>query len=159
MDMIARDLWPELNPDDRDVLMSLCCSEEQYALKNNTLDITYPSVIETIQSLSVKENFFVVSNCQSGYIELMLEKTGLGSCVKDFECYGNTHKGKAENILLLSQRNQLVSPIYIGDTQGDSDACKQCGVPFIWASYGFGTSDSYIEKLSRFSELASLLGD
>ena len=153
MDVIADDLWPNLDVSQRDIILSLCCSEEHVALKENTLDITYPSVVETIKELASVTNFFVVSNCQDGYIQLMLEKTGLESYVKDFECFGRTGKGKAENIQMLIQRNQLIAPVYVGDIQGDADACRQAGVPFIWASYGFGQVSDYVATLEKFSDL------
>ena len=153
MDVIADDLWPNLSKSQKEILLSNCCTEEQVALKNNTLDITYPTVVETIRELSETSNFFVVSNCQDGYIQLMLEKTGLEDYVKDFECFGRTGKGKAENIQMLVQRNQLTSPVYVGDIQGDCDACRQAGVPFIWAAYGFGNVLDYVAKLEKFSDL------
>ncbi len=153
MDVIADDLWPNLSKSQKEILLSNCCTEEQVALKNNTLDITYPTVVETIRELSAASNFFVVSNCQDGYIQLMLEKTGLEDYVKDFECFGRTGKGKAENIQMLVQRNQLTSPVYVGDIQGDCDACRQAGVPFIWAAYGFGNVSDYVAKLEKFSDL------
>jgi phosphoglycolate phosphatase len=153
MDVIADDLWPELDEKQRDILLSNCCTEEHVALKENKLDITYPSVVDTIKELSAVTNFFVVSNCQDGYIQLTLEKTGLEPYVKDFECFGRTGKGKAENIQMLVQRNQLVAPVYVGDIQGDCDACHQAGVPFIWAAYGFGDVSDYVAKLEKFSDL------
>ena len=82
---------------------------------------------------------YIVSNCQSGYIESFLEYYHLADLVDDFECYGNTLHGKAENLKLLIARNDLTEYVYVGDTQGDYDACKEADVPFIWAAYGFGT--------------------
>ncbi len=159
MDTIGLDLWPELNEEDRSKLLSYCCTEEQIAIKENTIDIVYPNVIETIKELSSSENFFIVSNCQSGYIELTIKKTMLAPFIKDFECFGRTKKSKAENIQILMARNNLHHPVYIGDTQGDSDACKQAGIPFIWASYGFGKATNYIEKLADFSDLIKIVRD
>lgn len=158
MNVIAQDLWPELSDSDRDILLSHCCTEEQIALRNNELDICYSGVIDSIKKISLALNVYIVSNCQNGYIELMLEKTGLSDYVKDFECYGRTGKGKAENILMLAARNSVKNPVYVGDTQGDCDACLQISVPFIWASYGFGTASTYIEKISSFPEFQSVLG-
>ena len=158
MNVIAQDLWPELSDSDRVILLFHCCTEEQIALRNNELDICYSGVIDSIKKISLALNVYIVSNCQNGYIELMLEKTGLSDYVKDFECYGRTGKGKAENILMLAARNSVKNPVYVGDTQGDCDACLQISVPFIWASYGFGTASTYIEKISSFPELQSVLG-
>mgnify|MGYP000700414525 CR=1 FL=1 len=41
-------------------------------------------------------------------------------------------------ILKLMEKNNLTSPVYVGDTQGDADSCKKAGIPFIFAEYGFG---------------------
>lgn len=157
MNLIALDLWPELSDLERNVLLEKCCAYEQAALKENQIDICYPNVVETIKNLSASNNFFVVSNCQCGYIELMLEKTGLAPYVKDFECYGRTLKAKAENILLVKARNSLNNPIYIGDTQGDCDSCFQAKIPFVWASYGFGKVDKYFDKIDNFAELERIV--
>lgn len=157
MNLIALDLWPELSDFERKVLLEKCCAYEQAALKENQIDICYPNVVETIKNLSASNNFFVVSNCQSGYIELMLEKTGLAPYVKDFECYGRTLKAKAENILLVKARNSLNNPIYVGDTQGDCDSCFQAKIPFVWASYGFGKVDKYFDKIDNFAELERIV--
>ncbi len=158
MDVITRDLWPELSRAEREVLLSLCTTEEHIALKENNLDITYPGVVETVNELCRSVPFYVVSNCEDGYIQLMLEKTGLEPCIKDFECYGRTLKGKAENIILLKDRNRLTRPLYVGDTKGDADACAQAGVPFAWAAYGFGEVDSYFARLEKFADLKQVLG-
>ncbi|MCR5762802.1 MAG: HAD hydrolase-like protein [Treponema sp.] len=156
MDVIAKDLWPSLEKSKRDILLSHCCSEEQIALKENNLEICYAGVVDTVKEISVHENVYVVSNCQNGYIELMLDKTGLKCYIKDFECFGRTGKGKAENIQLLMTRNQIHYPVYVGDTQGDADACAQAGVKFVWASYGFGKVSQYYDKISNFEEIKKL---
>lgn len=159
MDTIASDLWPELSKAEQSKLMSYCCTEEQIAIRENTFDITYPGVIETIKELSSSENFYIVSNCQNGYIELTMEKTGLSPFIKDYECFGRTGKSKAENIQILMARNRMNSAVYIGDTKGDEDACRQAGIPFIWASYGFGKASRYIEKLENFCDLKKIFSE
>lgn len=157
MDIIADDLWPELSKEEKNKLMKECCTQEHAALKNDECKICYPNVKEIVKELSDKINFYVVSNCQDGYIQLMLEKTGLSSYVKDFECFGHTKKGKAENLIDIINRNKIEKPVYIGDTNGDCNECKKAQVPFIWASYGFGKADSYVAKLEDFSELTKFI--
>ena len=157
MDVIAQDLWPNLSKADQDKLMSYCCTEEQIEIKNNTIDITYPGVVESIKELSTMQNLYIVSNCQSGYIELTMEKTGITPYIKDFECFGRTRKAKAENIQILCSRNNITAPIYVGDTQGDCDACRQAEIPFIWASYGFGKAEKYFDKIDRFEDLKKIV--
>ena len=65
--------------------MNECCKAEQKALLENQKDITYEGVIETLESLSKKVPLFIVSNCQSGYIELVIEKNKISHFIKDFE--------------------------------------------------------------------------
>ncbi|MCD7954864.1 MAG: HAD-IA family hydrolase [Lachnospiraceae bacterium] len=120
--------------------------------------ICYPGVQQTIRELSEKVPVFIVSNCQCGYIELLLKKTGLGPFVTDIECFGNTGKSKGDNIRLLVGRNGLHSPIYVGDTQGDADAAAQAGIPFVYAAYGFGTADHMDAEISCFAELKEAIG-
>ncbi|MDO4322224.1 MAG: HAD family hydrolase [Lachnospiraceae bacterium] len=153
MAVIAEQMFPELPLEQRTWIMELCCEYEHDDLEADACDICYPGVISGIKELSKKIPVFIVSNCQSGYIELFLEKTGLGPYVADIECFGNTRKSKGENIALVAKRNHLKAPVYVGDTQGDRDAAFSAGVPFIFASYGFGTVDRSDAKIAGFSDL------
>ena len=159
MDVIADNLFGVLNAEEKKILMKDCCKAEQKALFENHTDITYEGVIESLQRLATRVPLFIVSNCQSGYIELVIEKNGITKLIKDFECFGNTGKLKHENIQIIIERNGLKKPVYVGDTQGDFDACKKAGVPFIWAAYGFGRpeTDDYYSKINKFSSLEQLL--
>ncbi len=153
MDVIADDLWPSLSMAQKEKLLSFCCSEEQAWLESNTKDIAYPAVIDTIRSLSERVKLYIVSNCQNGYIELTMAKNNISSYISDFECYGRTGKGKADNLKLLISRNGIHNPLYVGDTQGDCDACRDAGVKFVWASYGFGKASDFYKKIRSFDEL------
>ncbi|MEK3699049.1 hypothetical protein NYE33_18925 [Paenibacillus sp. FSL R10-2199] len=51
------------------------------------------------------------------------------------------------------ERNHLSSPVYVGDTEGDRRAAEITGIPFVYASYGFGEVSSYdyvIDRLDGF---------
>ncbi len=157
MNIIADDLWPNLSQEQKKILMKQCCVREQEAIESNTKDITFPAVRDTIKALAKKFNLYIVSNCQAGYIELTMRKNGIESCVRDHECYGNTGLGKADNLRLLVQRNAIKEPVYVGDTQGDADACREAGVKFVWASYGFGSVQEFAAKIDRFDQLLDLL--
>ena len=108
------------------------------------------------KELAKTYDLYIVSNCQCGYIEQFLRKTQLEAYIKDIECFGNTGKNKGENIRLLVKRNSLKAPVYIGDTKGDCDASKEAGVPFIFASYGFGNVIEY-EYAAKIGEMKDLL--
>lgn len=159
MKVIADNLFSVLNEEDKNKLLKKCCEFEQKELFENTKNITYPTVVETIKEISNKIPLFIVSNCQSGYIELVLDKNGIKSDIKDFECYGNNNKNKDENIKLIIERNNLQKPVYVGDTQGDYEACNKANVPFIWASYGFGEPEdkNYFAKIEQFEQIKDII--
>ena len=94
--------------------------------------------METIRKLAEKYPLFIVSNCQCGYIEVMIESSGIGPFIRDHLCFGETGTPKSETIRALMDRNDLKDVVYVGDTQGDADACRDAGVPFVFAEYGFG---------------------
>ena len=157
MNVIADLLLPKLSAEERCHIMDVCCKYEHRALEENECHICYSKVVDTIQTLSEKLPVFIVSNCQSGYIELFLEKTKLSSYIKDIECFGNTGKKKGENIRLLMERNHLKHPVYVGDTQGDRDASDEAEIPFIFASYGFGNVEVKDGQIDEFSEFLHLI--
>ena len=156
MNVIADDLWPALSQGQKDLLMKQCCVREQEALKENHEDISYPAVRDTIKALAQKFRLYIVSNCQSGYIELTMEKNKIADFISDHECYGDTGLGKADNLRLLVRRNGIKAPVYVGDTQGDADACREAGVKFVWAGYGFGSVQEFAAKVDRFDQLLDL---
>ena len=106
---------------------------------------------------------YIVSNCQSGYIEAMLEAAklpyGEGQTFQDIECFGNTGKSKAENIVLLMERNGIrkEEAAYLGDTALDQKSAEEAGIPFIFASYGFGHPEKMRAKICGLPELPELL--
>lgn len=155
MSEIADSLFKELNQSQKDFLMEECCKYEQVDLLANTKNLAYDGVIETIKNLSKKIPVFIVSNCQKGYIELVEAKNHLENFIIDSECFGNNGNSKADNISLIIKRNHLKNTVYVGDTQGDADACQKIKIPFIWASYGFGNPQSYDYKIETFSDLES----
>lgn len=54
------------------------------------------------------------------------------------------------------KRNKLKSPVYVGDTQGDFQAAQYAGIPFVYASYGFGEVEAPDYTIGTFQELKEL---
>lgn len=117
----------------------------------------YEGMVETIKKLSEKYPLFVVSNCQGGYIELMLEKTGMEPYFKDFTCPSYTDKLKADNIKIICERNGVKNPLYIGDTQMDANACKEANVPICHVTYGFGTVENPDYSIDKIADLLEIV--
>jgi phosphoglycolate phosphatase len=156
MDIIADNLFHDASEIKKKLILQRCCQYEQVALEENTDNLLFPDVKETIKKLSEKYRLFIVSNCQSGYIELFMKKAGVKKYITDYECFGNTGKSKGANIRLVMERNNLNDVIYVGDTQGDYEATLSAGIPFVFAKYGFGEVDNCYLAIGRIKELLSL---
>ena len=156
MDRIADILFGSLPAEERMELLDSCCDNEQkYLLKHG--GVLYPDLEKTLIRLKKKYHLYIVSNCQSGYIETFLEHYGFGKHFDDIECYGNNLKGKGDNIALIVSRNGLDKAWYVGDIQGDYDSTMEAGIDFIHSAYGFGTIDHPVPELERFSDLPELM--
>lgn len=153
---IADILFPNLPKKERYDLIDQCCEREHEYLRATREHLLYPEVAETIRSLSGKYRMFIVSNCQSGYIELFMEKNGLTSCITDLECPGYTGLEKGDNIRLVIERNHLERPVYVGDTEGDQQASAAAGIPFCYAAYGFGKVKDPDYVIRKFSDLLTI---
>ena len=162
MDVIIDDLYPDQDNETKGRLMVSIKEREQERVGGCTEDLSYPGVTETLKRLSAANALYIVSNCQDGYIPLVMEKLGIADMISDYESFGATGLLKADNIRLVVSRNQLLSSEtrYIGDTRGDYESAAEAGVGFIYAAYGFGddkpVTDYNGEIITSFSELLVL---
>lgn len=78
------------------------CGEYENEYLSGHGAVLYPGVEETFARLKEKYELYIVSNCQSGYIEAFLSYYKLGKYISDIECYGNNEKQKEDNIALDS---------------------------------------------------------
>jgi len=141
----------------RDELMAICAKSELEMLHKNGGEF-YPGLEETLSYLAGKYKLFIVSNCQSGYIEIFLKLSNVSHYFSGHQCYGTKGNPKAENIKDIVNDNRLAAPVYVGDTQGDYDSAAKAGVPFIFANYGFGKVETgQIATIDAFGELMELL--
>ena len=137
-------------------LMERCMETENRYLHENECRIGYPGVKETLAELAKKHRLFIVSNSQCGYPELCMEKLGIAPYIQAHLCFGNTGTSKGQTIRTLMAEHNIENCAYIGDTQGDYEATVEAGVPFIWATYGFGVPEGYAEKVDTFAQLLEL---
>ena len=156
MTEIADVILAPIDPSERYELMERCMKTENDYLFANECKIGYPKVKETLAALSKKYRLFIVSNSQCGYPELCIEKLGLGDYIEGHMCFGDTGTSKGQTILTLIYKHNIGSCIYIGDTQGDLEACKEAGIPFIFCAYGLGKAESYDAKIDSIEELLSM---
>ena len=157
MDELSRILFPGVSDEQRAVMLDTCGREENDYLRIHGGNL-YPDIRKTLETLKHKYHLYIVSNCQSGYIEAFLDYYQFHDLCEDIECYGNNGFAKGDNIALVCKRNGLDRAVYVGDIQGDYDASRQAGVPFIHAAYGFGVIDGKVPSIGSFSELTEVAG-
>ena len=130
MTEIADVLFASIDPSQRYDLMERCMKTENDYLFANECKIGYPKVKETLAELSKHYRLFIVSNSQCGYPELCIDKLDLGDYIEGHMCFG--------------------------DTQGDLEACREAGIPFIFCGYGLGQAESYDARIESIEELLEM---
>ena len=156
MEEIYATIFPGLPIEERNRITDICIEYEHQALEQESGEL-YDGIVEAIKTLANQYPLYVVSNCQSGYIELMLQVTGLEDYFQDHLCYGDTLQPKTYTIPKIMERNNLKKAIYIGDTLGDFQACEEIGIPFIHATYGFGEVEDAKWKIDSPGELVQMI--
>jgi phosphoglycolate phosphatase len=155
---IAKKIFPYLDEKRGLDILNKCCKNDSLFLNKHGA-ILYEK-LEYVLSVLIKDyRLFIVSNCQDGYIESFLNYHNLNKYFEDYEYIGRTGLKKGENIKLVINRNNLKSAIYVGDTQGDKDASKVAGIPFVYASYGFGSVDGYDYKIDCLEDIFKVIDD
>lgn len=155
MEEIGRKLFPSLSYEERQQIVN-ACGEVEHSFIEKQGGMLYPNVENVLRELSQKYKLYIVSNCQAGYIESFYKYHKLEKYFLDFENPGRTGLSKGENIKLVIDRNNLSIPVYVGDTKGDLEAARFAGVPFIYATYGFGQVNQYDKAIGSFEELLSV---
>lgn len=152
----GKKLFPYLEESTHQKILKKCCELECQHLSEHGGRL-YDNLEDVLKVLSSKYKLFIVSNCQAGYIEAFYKYHKLDKYFVDYENPGRTGLSKGENIKLVIERNELVSPVYVGDTIGDQKAAEFAGVPFIYAEYGFGEVTSYDFAIKSFGELLEIM--
>ena len=148
-------LFPTLPADKLDEYRALCAHHELAAAEQHG-GAPYPGLEPTLAYLKEQGyRLFIVSNCQLGYVEAFFKHSGLGHYFEGHQCFGTRLLPKSENIREVVAQYGLQAPVYVGDTLGDLEASQKAGVPFIFATYGFGHL-SETEAPKRISEPAGL---
>lgn len=156
MDKIADILFGALSKAERMELLDKCGNYENEYLRKHG-GIVYDGLRETMEKLKEKYHLYIVSNCQSGYIEAFLDHYEYWDLFEDIECYGNNNLKKGDNIKNIYDRNNLDAAYYVGDIQGDYDSSCEAGVGFIHAAYGFGTINAEVPKINALCELPEVI--
>lgn len=154
---IADVIFAEFPESERMGLILRCMETERLVMAADPCDVGYAGVKETLLALKKKYRLFLVSNSEKGYPELLIEKLGLQGIFEAHMCHGDTGLPKGDTIRILMERHEIESAVYIGDTQGDLEACEKAGIPFVFCAYGFGKPARWDAKIHAITELPEVL--
>jgi len=158
-EVVYERLFPELPISRREEFRQLC-AEQELAAARHPGGVLYPDLEATLRYLRDRGyRLFIVSNCQRGYVEAFFERSQLGHYFEGHQCFGTKMLPKSENIREVVTHYGLQAPVYVGDTPGDHAASQTSGVPFIFATYGFGRIDAAVapERIVELRDLQQLL--
>ncbi len=156
MDKLAAALFPSVEETLRMQMLEDCCNAENAYLEQHGA-VLYDGLEDVLKQLQQDYHLYIVSNCQSGYIEAFLTYYEFGHYFEDIECYGNNQLKKGDNIRNVVERNDVDKAVYVGDIQGDYDASLEAGVAFIHATYGFGKIQQEVERIASLRELPDIV--
>ena len=156
MTEIANRMFPHNTEAEKELLLDECCERENAYLGEHG-GILYPKLEETLTILHENYKLFVVSNCQSGYIESFLKAHKLERYFDDIQCWGDNKVPKGENNKVIMERNGVTRAVYVGDTRGDEQSARVAGIPFVYAAYGFGKAVAPDYTVQAFEELPKLM--
>ncbi len=143
---------------ERYALMDRCMASEQEYLESNPCDVGYPGIREIMEKLSQSHRLFIVSNGRKGYPQQCIEKLGMEDFFTGHLCFGDTGTSKGQTIRKLMADHNIRSAAYIGDTQGDLEATREAGIPFVFAAYGFGNLEAWEAKADCPQDLLEIFG-
>ena len=153
LDVIGIKLFQSVDETRAVKIIEDCCAYECIYLAEHGATL-YEGLEEVLTKLSENYKLLIVSNCQEGYIQCFFQAyPQLEKYFIDYEYPGRSGKLKADNLKMVMERNNLLHPIYVGDTQGDALAAKEAGIPFIFARYGFGNVMEYDDVIDSLYEL------
>ena len=128
---IADIIFADIEKPRRYDVMQGCTDREDEFLHRDPCRIAFDGVEETLHALKKDYRLFIVSNSQCGYPELVIEKLGIGEIIEGHMCFG--------------------------DTQGDLEACRLAGIPFIFCAFGFGTPETWDARVESFRDIPQVL--
>lgn len=152
MPEIAMLMFPEFDRDTAIAYGNQCFQKEITYLKKNPGEL-FPGVKQMLAKLSETYPLYIVSNCQLGYIDVLLESGNLTDFISGHLCYEDTMQPKDKTIRILMKKYNLKNTIYIGDTVGDWESCQKADIPFLFAEYGFGSLSETCPRVKSIAEI------
>lgn len=149
---VMQAVLPEFDRDKRDEIYDEVGGLRRQLLQQNG-GVLYEGVLEGLKQLATKYQLFILSNCAKGIIRVFIDWAGIDDYITGEIAYGVNCMPKNHNIKLLIDTYKLKNPVYVGDTAGDGEQSRLAGIPFVFVSYGFGSTDDHDLKFDDFQSL------
>ncbi len=156
MPEIGEMLFSYLGEDKMLQMLDECVEQEDKYLKIYGGEL-YPQEIDTLKKLHDDYLLMILTNAQKGYAETYIQFSKTEDLFTDHICFGDTLLTKTENLKILIERNNIDKAVYIGDTRDDQLYSANAGVPFIFASYGFGQAIDPEYTITEFNQIPDIV--
>lgn len=121
----------------------------------------YPNVREMLHVLSQKAYLSIATNASDFFARHMLEKMGIIEHFSAIVGANNVAEPKPSPLMVYHLMDALGSEpsktILVGDSIKDELAASNAGINFIFAGWGYGTSETASVRAHNIQELLSLL--
>jgi len=123
----------------------------------------YPGVQDMLHALSqMQVSLYIATNKRIAPTRLIVEYLGwstrfAGVYALDFYHPALAHKAIMLQCLRQSLAERGRAPFYVGDRSEDAEAAQACGMPFLWASWGYGGDCVAVLPASVLAAPAQLL--
>lgn len=152
---IGRSFFPHVSDEVIDDILERCLHRENEYIAEHG-GVLFDGLEETLQKLSENAKLYIVSNCQSGYIEAFFTAHGLQRYFTDWQDSSIEGSVKSDNIRTVVERNGIQRPVYVGDTALDGQSARDAGTAFIFARYGFGSTEQFDAAVDDIRELPQI---
>ena len=108
---ILANLFPEIKNEEAN-RFSKELAEHEPELLSRYGGTPYPGVVSGLEQLSSKYKLFLVSNCDTHTLPIFMSCIGITPFITEAISFGDTHKPKGDNMLLLKEKYHLQHPLY-----------------------------------------------
>lgn len=135
--------------------------KEHYMQNSPSMIALYPDVVTMLQLLSQKAHLAIATNASDFFARHMLEKMGILDYFSAIVGANNVAEPKPSPLMVHHLMQLLESEpsktILVGDSIKDEGAAKNAGIAFIFAGWGYGTSETAEQRAENIHELLALL--
>lgn len=137
--------------------------KEHYLETTKSMIALYPNVCELLETLHTKATLNIATNASDFFAQSMLTQMGI---VDYFTCIlgaNNVKAPKPEPDMIDAIIERTLSAkertILVGDSVKDEYAARNANINFIFADWGYGTSETAIHRADDIQELLRQLQD